>query len=228
MTPDGAGVEDGVAIDGDGEFGEPGWADAEGLGVTDTEVQPTSTRSGTRATPRGRIRQRTLGKGLLMTASILVIGMRASRVLLPLCALLLAGCAATTRAESEEVPGEPAHCAILDDARRTVDHHLALLLTLDDPGAQAELLGEDAPFRIDPGALRTAVQALSMLSGADGELGTIRRITELLQQHTGLDDPLAPGSDTGRQLAQLADAASTELRTGLHAALRASGCAVIG
>lgn len=149
--------------------------------------------------------------------------MRGSRVLGSLCALLLAGCASTP-GEHGEVSGIPVHCAILGDARQTVDHHLALLLTLDDPTARAELLGEDAPFPIDPSALRAAVEALSMLSGADGELRSIRRVAELLEQHTGLDDPFAPGSDTGRQLAELADGASTELRGGLHAALAAAGC----
>jgi hypothetical protein len=147
---------------------------------------------------------------------------------LSLCAVLLAGCAATTPGERGEASGEPVHCAILGDARQTVDQHLALLLTLDDAAAQAELLGEDAPFRIDPGALRAAVEALSILSGADGELGTMRRVAELLEQRTGLDDPFAPGSDTGRQLTALADAASTELRTALDAALRASGCGLSG
>lgn len=141
--------------------------------------------------------------------------------------LVLAGCGSGSAAGDE--PGassEAAHCELLTGARRTVDYHLSLMLALDDPAAVEELAGSDAPFRIDPGAFRTAVDVLSALSGAEGEIGRLRRIGELLEEHAGVEDPFAPGSGTGEQLADLADGAFGEVRVGLDAALQAVGCRV--
>ncbi len=107
-----------------------------------------------------------------------------------------------------------------------MDYHLSLLLALDDPAAVDELYGSDAPFRIDPGAFRAAVEALAVLSGTEGEVSRLRRIGGLLEEHTGMDDPFTPGSATGEQLAELADGAFGEVRTGLDAALQAVGCRV--
>lgn len=107
-----------------------------------------------------------------------------------------------------------------------MDYHLSLLLALDDPAALEELSGSDAPFRLDPGAFRTAVEALSALSGAESEMNRLRRIAELLEKHAGVEDPFAPESGTGRQLAELADSAFGEVRLGLDAGLEAVGCRV--
>lgn len=141
--------------------------------------------------------------------------------------LLLGGCATEAGSATNTAgPGGPAHCDLLTGASRTVDYHLSLLLALDDPEAIEELSGSDAPFRIDPGAFRAAVEALSVLSGTDGEVNRLRRIGQLLEQHAGVEDPFAPGSGTGQQLADLADGAFGEVRLGLDAALQAVGCRV--
>ena len=141
--------------------------------------------------------------------------------------LLVSACATEAGSQrSANEPAEAAHCDLLTGARRTVDYHLSLLLALDHPAAAEELSGSDAPFRIDAGAFRTAVEALSVLSGTDGEVNRLRRIGQLLEEHAGVEDPFAPGSGTGQQLAELADGAFGEVRLGLDSALQAVGCRV--
>ncbi|MDQ3552961.1 MAG: hypothetical protein M3395_00915, partial [Chloroflexota bacterium] len=73
---------------------------------------------------------------------------------------------------------------------------------------------------------RTAVEALSVLSGTEGEVNRLRRIGELLEDHAGVEDPFAPGSGTGEQLAELANGAFGEVRVGLDTALQTVGCRV--
>jgi predicted RNase H-like nuclease len=168
-----------------------------------------------------------------MAASILMVDMSARKRLLALTSaslaavLSLSGCAAgAAPRDASAEPGEEAHCDLLTGARRTVDYHLSLLLALDDPAAMEELSGSDAPFRIDPGAFRTAVEALSMLSGTEGEMNRLRRIGQLLEERAGMEDPFAQGSDTGKQLAELANGAFGEVRVGLDTALQTVGCRV--
>jgi len=146
---------------------------------------------------------------------------------LSLAVVVLAGCGSgAAPGGSPGAPADALHCDLLTDARLTVDYHLSLLLALDDPAAVEELTGSDAPFRIDPGAFRAAVEALSVLSGAESEANRLRRIAELLEEHAGVEDPFAPGSGTGQQLAELANGAFGEVRVGLDEALKALGCHV--
>ncbi|MBA2570303.1 MAG: hypothetical protein H0V04_03870 [Chloroflexi bacterium] len=161
----------------------------------------------------------------VISASILNAVMRAAAIVLGLCAVVFAACA-SGGSGTVGPSDDPAHCGLLNGARQTIDYHLSLLLTLDDPEAQQEVLGQGAPFRIDPDAFRAAVEALSVLTGAESEVGRLRRIAQLLEEHAGVADPFAPGSDTGRQLADLADQAFGEVQVGLDAALRAAGCPV--
>jgi hypothetical protein len=198
-----------------------------GSGAT---VQPDSATTSNRlaATAAGR-----RSETKVMAASILMVDMSARKRLLALTSaslaavLLLSGCAAgAAPRDASAEPGEEAHCDLLTGARRTVDYHLSLLLALDDPAAMEELSGSDAPFRIDPGAFRTAVEALSMLSGTEGEMNRLRRIGQLLEERAGMEDPFAQGSDTGKQLAELANGAFGEVRVGLDTALQTVGCRV--
>ena len=169
----------------------------------------------------------------VIPASILMVDMPARNRLLALTSaslaavFLLIGCApGAAPGDASAEPGEEVHCDLLTGARRTVDYHLSLLLALDDPAATEELSGSDAPFRLDPGAFRTAVEALSVLSGTEGEVNRLRRIGELLEDHAGVEDPFAPGSATGEQLAELANGAFGEVRVGLDTALQTVGCRV--
>ncbi len=227
VDTDAGGDEEGlVALD-------PGVPLGDGLGGalgSGAAVQPDTTRTSNRLAAAA-VGKRSVNK--VMPGSILMVDMPARKRLVAVfsaslaAAILLTGCAPGAAPDDASAePAEEAHCDLLTGARRTVDYHLSLLLALDDPAAMDELSGSDAPFRIDPGAFRTAVEALSVLSGTEGEVNRLRRIGELLEDHAGVEDPFAPGSGTGEQLAELANGAFGEVRVGLDTALQTVGCRV--
>jgi len=232
---EGAGDVDGVGADAEaGAEGLPALDPAEPLGTalgTGVTVQPDSAAMSIRLAARAVVGKRPATE--VMTASILMVDMPARMRPFRLAVATLAGVlvlgacgAGQPSGDTPTATGEQVHCDLLAGARRTVDYHLSLLLALDDPAAIEELSGSDAPFRVDPGAFRTAVEALSVLSGTEGEMDRLRRIGQLLEEHAGVEDPLTPGSDTGEQLAELANGAFGEVRVGLDTALQAVGCRV--